>query len=336
MSSRYIIGIETSCDDTSIGIVRDDMTVVSQFTVSQTTVHKLFGGVIPEIAARNHIAWIIPVLNSTLKKSMLDIDDISAIAVTNYPGLIGSLLVGVAAAKGLSIGWKKPLIGVNHLHAHIASSFIGKEKKPSLPYLALVVSGGHTSIIEVNEKGWEILGETIDDAAGEAYDKIAKMANLGFPGGPVIDKAAQNGDPLKYDLPYLLKHPRYSEEIVFSFSGIKSAVKRILDEQEVDIASLMATFQNRVMELIERKMKLALSLKNYKAIVISGGVSANSKLREIAVGLSSASGTELFLPDLQYCQDNGAMVAAAAFEDFESGRFSDICLDAAPTLRAVK
>jgi N6-L-threonylcarbamoyladenine synthase len=332
--SQYIIGIESSCDDTSVGIVRDDMKVISQCTVSQTSVHKLFGGVIPEIAARNHIAWIIPVINSALTQSGLKVKDISAIAVTNYPGLIGSLLVGVAAAKGLSIGWQKPLIAVNHLHAHIASTFIEKNKKPSLPYLALIVSGGHTSIIEVNESGWKTLGETIDDAAGEAYDKVAKMANLGFPGGPVIDKTAQNGDPAKYNLPYLLKHPRYSDEIVFSFSGIKSAVKRILDDHEVDMASLMAAFQIRVMELIERKMKLALSLKKYKAIVISGGVSANSKLREIAKKLSRDSKTELFLPELKYCQDNGAMVAAAAFEHLESEKFSNINIDVTPTSRA--
>ncbi len=331
--SRYIIGIESSCDDTSVGIVSDSLDVVSLKTVSQTSIHKLFGGVIPEIAARNHIAWIFPAIHRTMIESGLTRNDISAVAVTGYPGLVGSLLVGVAAAKGLAIGWNKPLIAVDHLDAHISSAFIGKKKKPEFPYLALVISGGHTSLIEVSEKGRNTLGETIDDAAGEAYDKVAKMAGLGFPGGPVIDKAAQSGDPKKYDLPYLLKHPRYSDETVFSFSGIKSAVKRVLDEQDVDISSLMAAFQDRVMELVERKIKLALSMKKYEALIISGGVSANTKLREIASVVSKQHEIELFLPDLQYCQDNGAMVAAAAFEDLQAGRFSDIDMDVAPTSR---
>lgn len=334
MSENYLLGIESSCDDTSVAVVSSDFHVLSVKTVSQTSVHRLFGGVIPEIASRNHLAWVIPAVDAALKESGKTKDDISAIAVTNYPGLIGSLLIGVSAAKGLALGWKKPVIAVNHLNAHIASAFLERAKRPEFPYLALVVSGGHTSLIEITEEGRNLLGETMDDAAGEAFDKIAKMADLGYPGGPIIDKMAKNGDAAKYKLPYLLKNNnKYAEDIVFSFSGIKSAVKRFLDEGEVDMPSLMASFQERIVELIERKVKLALSRKKYTAFVVAGGVSANSAVRKMAENIASKYGLELYLPELKYCQDNGAMVAAAAMDDFSAGRFSSLDFDVAPTVR---
>ena len=334
MSENYLLGIESSCDDTSVAVVSSDFHVLSVKTVSQTSVHRLFGGVIPEIASRNHLAWVIPAVDAALKESGKTKDDISAIAVTNYPGLIGSLLIGVSAAKGLALGWKKPVIAVNHLNAHIASAFLERAKRPEFPYLALVVSGGHTSLIEITEEGRNLLGETMDDAAGEAFDKIAKMADLGYPGGPIIDKMAKNGDAAKYKLPYLLKNNnKYAEDIVFSFSGIKSAVKRFLDEGEVDMPSLMASFQERIVELIERKVKLALSRRKYTAFVVAGGVSANSAVRKMAENIASKYGLELYLPELKYCQDNGAMVAAAAMDDFSAGRFSSLDFDVAPTVR---
>lgn len=332
--TQYILGIESSCDDTSVAIVDSDFCVLSLKTVSQTNVHKIFGGVIPEIASRNHIAWIIPALDAAIVESGIKTEQISAVAVTNYPGLIGSLLIGVSVAKGLAIGWNKPLIGVNHLDAHIASAMIGKSVLPEKPYLSLVVSGGHTSLIDVSDNGKTLLGETMDDAAGEAFDKVAKMAGIGYPGGPAIDEISQSGDPLKYNLPYLLKNNnKYADEIVFSFSGIKSAVKRVLDEGNIDMPSLMAAFQNRIIELIERKMKLALSRKKYSSIVISGGVSANSGVRKMASSLAATFNLELFMPEIKYCQDNGAMVAAAAFDDFFKGNFSMLDLDVAPTVR---
>ena len=334
MGEQYLLGIESSCDDTSVAVVSSDFHVLSVKTVSQTSIHKLFGGVIPEIASRNHLAWVIPAVDAALKEAGKTKDDISAIAVTNYPGLIGSLLIGVSAAKGLAIGWKKPLIAVNHLNAHIASAFLEREKRPEFPYLSLVVSGGHTSLIEISGDERIVLGETMDDAAGEAFDKIAKMADLGYPGGPIIDKMAKNGDVSKYKLPYLLKNNnKYADEIVFSFSGIKSAVKRFLDEGEVDMPSLMASFQDRIVELIERKVKLALSRKKYTAFVVAGGVSANSAVRKMAENISKKYGLELYLPELKYCQDNGAMVAAAAMDDFSAGRFSSLDFDVAPTVR---
>lgn len=334
MSENYLLGIESSCDDTSVAVVSSDFHVLSVKTVSQTSVHRLFGGVIPEIASRNHLAWVIPAVDAALKEAGKTKNDISAIAVTNYPGLIGSLLIGVSAAKGLALGWKRPLIAVNHLNAHIASAFLEREKRPEFPYLALVVSGGHTSLIEISEDERTVLGETMDDAAGEAFDKIAKMADLGYPGGPIIDKMAKNGEPSKYKLPYLLKNNnKYADEIVFSFSGIKSAVKRFLDEGEVDMPSLMASFQDRIVELIERKVKLALSRKKYTAFVVAGGVSANSAVRKMAENISKKYALELYLPELKYCQDNGAMVAAVAMDDFFRGNFSDPDFDVSPTVR---
>ena len=334
MAEKYILGIESSCDDTSVAVVSSDFHVLAVKTVSQTSVHRLFGGVIPEIASRNHLAWVIPAVDAALKESGKTKDDISAIAVTNYPGLIGSLLIGVSAAKGLAAGWRKPVIAVNHLNAHIASAFLEREKRPDFPYLALVVSGGHTSLIEISENERNLLGETMDDAAGEAFDKIAKMADLGYPGGPIIDKMAANGDASKYKLPYLLKNNnKYADEIVFSFSGIKSAVKRFLDEGNVDMPSLMASFQERIVELIERKVKLALSRKKYTAFVVAGGVSANSAVRKMAENIAEKYKLELYLPELRYCQDNGAMVAAAAMDDFLNGIFSALDFDVAPTVR---
>ena len=334
MAEKYILGIESSCDDTSVAVVSSDFHVLAVKTVSQTSVHRLFGGVIPEIASRNHLAWVIPAVDAALKESGKTKDDISAIAVTNYPGLIGSLLIGVSAAKGLAAGWRKPIIAVNHLNAHIASAFLEREKRPDFPYLALVVSGGHTSLIEISENERNLLGETMDDAAGEAFDKIAKMADLGYPGGPIIDKMAANGDSSKYKLPYLLKNNnKYADEIVFSFSGIKSAVKRFLDEGNVDMPSLMASFQERIVELIERKVKLAISRKKYTAFVVAGGVSANSAVRKMAENIAEKYKLELYLPELRYCQDNGAMVAAAAMDDFLNGIFSALDFDVAPTVR---
>jgi len=334
---KYILGIESSCDDTSVSVVDSDLKVISLKTVSQTSVHTVFGGVIPEIAARNHIAWIIPAIDLALKESGLNKDDMSAVAVTNYPGLVGSLLVGVAAAKGLAIGWDKPLIGINHLDAHIASSFLDQDDRPQTPYLSLVVSGGHTSLIEVTDTEKIVLGETMDDAAGEAFDKVAKMADLGYPGGPFIDKLAKTGDRKKYKLPYLLKNNnKYLNDIVFSFSGIKSAVKRVLDEGDVDMPSLMAAFQDRIVELLERKIRLALTRNNYKALVVSGGVSANSGVRNMVKDVALNNNMKLFIPELKYCQDNGAMVAAAAFDNFNAGNFSSLELDVSPTTRCRK
>ena len=205
MSKIFILGIESSCDDTSISIVNENRKVIAFDTVNQSAIHKVFGGVIPEIAARNHIAWIFPLLNKVLKQSNLTKHDISAIAVTTHPGLVGSLLVGISVAKGLALGWNKPLITINHLDGHIHSAFLEKKTLPKTPYLSLIVSGGHTSLIEIDNEKKIVLGETMDDAVGEAFDKVAKMAKIGYPGGPIIDKMAQKGEKSKYNLPFLLK-----------------------------------------------------------------------------------------------------------------------------------
>ncbi len=335
MSKIFILGIESSCDDTSISIVDENRKVVAFDTVNQTAIHKVFGGVIPEIAARNHIAWIFPLLDKVFKQSNLSKEDISAIAVTTHPGLVGSLLVGVSVAKGLALGWQKPLISVNHLDGHIYSAFLETKNLPENPYLALIVSGGHTSLIEIENNKKTILGETMDDAAGEAFDKVAKMAKIGYPGGPIIDKMAQQGNPKNYKLPFLLKNNnKYKNEIIFSFSGIKTAVRTILEKEEnPNLNDLMASFQNRVIELIERKLKLAFSLKKYKALVVAGGVSANSELRKVVTKIANKEKIELFLPQLKYCQDNGAMIACAGLEPFAKKDFTTLDADVSPTTR---
>jgi len=333
---RYILGIETSCDDTSAAVVDERFRVLAVKTVSQTNVHALFGGVIPEIAARNHIAWIFPTIDQVISESNVAPADLAAIAVTSHPGLIGSLLVGVGVAKGLSIGWDKPLIAVNHLEAHVYSTFLNREQPPTPPYLALVVSGGHTTLMAISVgHSAAVLAETLDDAAGEAYDKIAKVANLGYPGGPVIDKLAQTGDPTRYDLPYLMRVGRFKDTLAFSFSGIKSAVKRILDTEgeKAVLADLMAGFQARVVELLERRLAMAWGQGDYTALVVAGGVAANSAVRKMAQEFAERRGVPLYLPEIKYCQDNAAMVAAAAFPKFERGEFSPLDFDVAATSR---
>jgi len=336
MAARLIFGIETSCDDTSAAVVDENFRVRAVRTVSQTSVHALFGGVIPEIAARNHIAWIFPTIDKVIAESGVAPADFSAIAVTNYPGLLGSLLVGVGAAKGLSIGWGKPIIAVNHLKAHVYSAFLNREDRPRPPYLALVVSGGHTTLMAVGEESRvTVLAETMDDAAGEAYDKIAKAAKLGYPGGPVIDALAQTGDPTRYDLPHLMRSGRYKDTLAFSFSGIKSAVKRILDDEgdTVAMADLMAAFQSRIVELIERRLTAAWEQCEYTALVVAGGVAANSAVRKMAQEFSGKRGVPLYLPELKYCQDNAALVAAAAFPKLDGGEFAPLDLDVTATSR---
>ncbi len=332
MSDTLILGIESSCDDTSIAIVDTELRVKTLRTVSQTEVHALFGGVIPELAARNHIAWIFPLLHSVLSEADIALQDLSAVAVTTQPGLVGSLLVGIGVAQGIAGGARLPLIGVNHLTAHIYSAFLNRKTVPNKPYLALIISGGHTSIIEVTEDGYHTIGSTMDDAAGEAFDKVAKMAGLGYPGGPIIDRLAQQGDASRYPLPKLLKAGRYKDSFSFSFSGVKTAVQRYLGSDNLDMESLMASFQNALFELVERRIKQAIKLNNYNALVVVGGVSANSELRERMRNVATQFHTPLFLPELRYCQDNGAMTAAAAVEPFKQGQFS-ATVDAAPTKR---
>jgi len=329
--SNYILGIESSCDDTSIAIVDTEYRVIAMKTVSQTSVHALFGGIIPEIAARNHIAWIFPLLRSLFDEAHLSLADMSAIAVTTHPGLVGSLLVGVGVAKGISVATGLPLIGINHLEAHIASASLNRDERPEYPFLSLIISGGHTSLIEVKKDGITTLGATMDDAAGEAFDKVAKMAGLGYPGGPVIDRLAQKGDASRYKMPKLLASEKYKNSFVFSFSGLKTATQRFVQSGDVDMASLMAAFQKSLFELVERRVVMAVKNNKYKALVVVGGVSANSELRRRMGVVSRRFSLPLYLPELQYCQDNGAMTAAAAIPDFEKKLFSGMNLDAAPT-----
>ncbi|MFO7735868.1 MAG: tRNA (adenosine(37)-N6)-threonylcarbamoyltransferase complex transferase subunit TsaD [bacterium] len=323
-----ILGIETSCDDTSIALVDRNFSVLGMETVSQDSVHKLFGGVIPEIAARNHIAWIIPAIHKVMEKTDVDKKHIKAVAVTTSPGLVGSLLVGTAAAKGLCSGWNIPLISVNHLHGHIYSAFLNEPEIPREPFLSLVVSGGHTSLISVKNNTFRIIGETMDDAAGEAFDKVAKMIGLPYPGGPAIDAVAKKGRLGNYKLPRLLTSPKYRKKTLFSFSGMKTAVKKILSEEEnISVSDLMAEFQDKVTELIERKLELAITLNKWNGLVVAGGVSANSVLRKKMQNFSKKHEIPLYMPELKFCGDNGAMIAAAAFKRYDSGSFSSLDCD---------
>jgi N6-L-threonylcarbamoyladenine synthase len=308
-----VLGIETSCDETAVGIV-DGRKLLANVISSSVEQHARFGGVVPEVASRAHLEAMPQVIKQALKDAGVTFQDIEAIAVTAGPGLIGALLVGVSSASALSLALEKPLYGVNHLSAHIAVDQLNNDKKIT-PTIALLVSGGHSSILKVNNLATdvEVLGSTIDDAAGEAFDKIARIMGLGFPGGPIIDKEARNGDPTFVDFPRgltalndLLKH-QYN----FSFSGLKTAVAKFLAQtpgyKKADVA---ASFQEAVVDVLLSKSLAACKSTGIENLVIAGGVAANSRLRELASQRCERAGVELSIPPSGLCTDNGAMVAA--------------------------
>lgn len=332
-----ILGIETSCDETSAAVVEDGKKIISNVVYSQVEIHKVFNGVVPEIASRNHLIKILEVLDGAMGDIRLD--DIDAIAVTNGPGLIGSLLVGLSAAKGISFSLSRPLIPVNHVEAHMYAPhlFNGID----FPYIGLVASGGHTLLYIV--RGFdspELIGTTIDDAVGEAYDKVAKLLGLGYPGGPVIDSLAKTGNPDLEgfrDMPRLLPDndkDRYN----FSYSGLKTAIayrlKKALNPEYIknDVA---AVFQKSAIGLLLRKAKNALGDFNIKRLVVSGGVAANSLLREELVSLR-LEGIEVYTAPAEYCSDNAAMVAGRGFQDYKNGRTGDLRTEAYSRLPGIK
>ena len=307
-----ILGIDTSCDDTCAAVLRDDFEIVSSVVSSQDEVHSRFGGVVPELASRKHVENIIPIIDHALTSARVTLSDIDLIAVTRGPGLVGSLVVGVSAAKALSLARAIPLVGVNHLEGHIASSLLGSDR-PVYPFVALVVSGGHTNLYIARHEGdYCLVGQTRDDAAGEAFDKVAKLLGLGYPGGRAIEEAAQRagGTPVEFTRPYLKKG--YSD---FSFSGIKTAARNVvaagapLDESLV--ARIAAGFQEAVVDvLVEKTVELA-RRESIGTVVITGGVAANSRLREAMAQRALSSGITALLPPKQLCTDNAAMIAAA-------------------------
>lgn len=326
-----ILAVESSCDETSVAVVKDGREVLSNVVNSQIDIHKKFGGVVPEIASRNHIINMTYVFKEALKKANITHDDIDLVAVTNGPGLIGSLLVGINAASAYALSYNKPLIGVHHLKGHIYAANIDNDLK--FPLVALLVSGGHTELIYMKDHNeYEVLGETLDDAVGEAYDKVARMLDLGYPGGPIIDKLAEKGkDSYNLTRPYLDK-----DEYMFSFSGIKSAVNNIIYHanrkgEEINKANLACSFQEAVIDVLIYKFKLA--IKNYQVdnIVIAGGVAANKRLRERV--FKEIEGKNIIIPKMEYCTDNAAMIGVAAYYEYKkSGASKDYLLTGSSSL----
>ena len=328
-----MLGIDTSCDDTSASVVENGSTIFSNIVSSQSDIHSRYGGIVPELASRRHIEMIIPVVDEALKQSGISFPDLSAVAVCSGPGLIGSLLIGCSFAKAFCYSRNIPLVAVNHLEGHLLSVFL-ESRSPEFPFLSLVVSGGHTSLYLAEDYGRYLeLGRTRDDAAGEAYDKVAKLLGLGYPGGPVIDRLAEKGDPEAIDFPraYL------PESFDFSFSGLKTAVLQFLRKenllehplsQDSDlIHDIAASFQAAVVDVLVRKTEWAVRKKWIKRVTIAGGVSANSGLRKKMLEMGKEKGVEVFVPSVSLCTDNAAMIAAAGYHRFLKKEFSGLDLN---------
>lgn len=328
MKDIIILGIESSCDETSVAIVKNGREVLSNVTNTQISIHELYGGVVPEIASRNHVENISPVMKEALKEANIKIDDVDGIACTYGPGLVGALLVGVSYAKALSYAANKPLIGVNHIQGHIAANYITyKDLKP--PFLTLLISGGNTQLVLVKDyTEFEILGKTRDDAVGEAFDKIARVIGLGYPGGPKMDKLAQDGTP-NIDLPKV-----HIEGLDFSFSGLKTAIINLHHKTpDINKADLAASFEKDVAEILLDNTKKAVKETNINKIALAGGVSANSYIRKAFKELEEKEDIKVYYPELKLCTDNAAMIASAGYYNFLKGNFSDLKLNAVPNLK---
>jgi N6-L-threonylcarbamoyladenine synthase len=324
----YILGIESSCDETAAAIVQDGTTILSSKISSHTDVHHRFGGVVPELASRKHIETIVPIVADAIRDSGLSIRQIDAMAVTRGPGLVGALLVGFSFAKAYAYALGIPLVGVNHLEAHINSVFL-ESQPPLFPFVALLASGGHTGIYYVtSHTAVELMGQTRDDAAGEAFDKVAKLLGLGYPGGGVIDELAKEGNPKKiiFRRPYLNK-----SDFDFSFSGIKTAVRLYVDKHPSDyqdrISDIAAGFQAAVVEVLAYKLINAARVKECEHIAVVGGVAANSGLRNSVRREAERKGLSVHIPSVKLCGDNAAMVAAAGYHYLNAGMQTRLCDD---------
>ena len=336
----YILGIESSCDDTACAVVEDGEKILSNVVSSQDRIHAAFGGIVPEVACRKHIENILPVLGESLNDANVRLDDIDALAVTSRPGLIGALLIGVTAAKSLSWALDVPLVDVDHIQAHIYGAWMG-EAKPPLPALSLVASGGHTSLFKTESPlEHALLGATADDAAGEAFDKVANILQLGFPGGPAIEKAAKKGDPGRLDLPRSWIN---AEHFNFSFSGLKTAVLyRCLGQnaskEDIEnasytpafVADVAASFQEAVVDVLVAKTCSAAEQNSAESVILGGGVAANSLLRQRLSEETERSGLRLIMAPWELCRDNAAMIAGLAFHLRKTGREADLRLEAQP------
>lgn len=332
MKDVLILAIESSCDETSMSIVKNGKDVLSIVVNTQISTHEKYGGVVPEIASRMHTENITMVLDETLKKANVSMDDISAIAVTYGPGLMGSLLVGVEAAKTIAYVYKKPLIAVNHMAGHIYANNI--ENTMEFPILALVVSGGHTDLVYMEDDyKFEVLGSTLDDAIGETYDKVARVLDLKYPGGPNVEKLAAQGQPT-----YKLPIPMNDNSLNMSFSGLKSSIINLVHNETqrgntINKEDLAASFQTVAIDELTRKLSLALKKVNVNQVIIAGGVSANQYLRKEVAKLLENTNIKLLVPSMIYCTDNGAMIGAAAYPLYLKKQFTTFNLNATPNAK---
>ena len=324
-----VLGIETSCDETGVGIVRGE-TLLADAVASSVDEHARFGGVVPEIASRAHVELLTPVIAQALIEAGIDDDHVDAVAATTGPGLIGALLVGVSAAKALALVWDVPFVAVNHLEAHLYAAFL-EEPEIQLPLVVLLVSGGHTMIVLMEGHGqYRMLGSTIDDAAGEAFDKVARYLGLGYPGGPAIDRVAMDGDPQKINFPRAIMDEGYD----FSFSGLKTAVvNHVRKNPEVSTPDVAASFQEAVVDVLVTKARRAAKAYGAKGLCLAGGVAANSQLRERLLDACMEDGLHPFLPSRSMCTDNAAMVAAAGWWRLQSDGPSPLDTGASPNLK---
>lgn len=342
--STLVLGIETSCDETAAAVIADGRRILSNVVASQVDIHRRFGGVVPEVASRQHILAIVPVVKQAMSDAGLDWGDLSAVAVTYGPGLVGSLLVGLNLAKSLAFAHTLPLIGVNHLEGHLYAAWLSDDGPPEFPLLGLIVSGAHSSLLLMTGHGqYQLLGRTIDDAAGEAFDKIARLLGLGYPGGPVIQQAASAGNAETYALPRAWLRGTYN----FSFSGLKTAVMRTIEDKSsvqgftiatsqgkvvnpAYVSDLAASFQQAVVDVLVEKTRQASSEFEVNGVILGGGVAANAALRQ---SLRSALKTRLFIPPPVLCTDNAAGIASAGHYRFAAGERSAWDIDVKPTAR---
>jgi N6-L-threonylcarbamoyladenine synthase len=352
-----VLAIETSCDDTSVAIVSAGGKVRAVLSAHQNQAHEAFGGIVPEIASRNHTHELVPLIDACLKKADMKLEDVDGISVTSKPGLVGALLVGLVTAKSLSLALGKPFIGVNHLEGHLLAPFLKDDqyappKDFEYPYVALAISGGHTSLYQVNGLGeYEVLGRTIDDAAGEAFDKFGKLAGLGFPGGVRVDQASKRGDAKRFKFPRSMMG---EDHLNFSFSGLKAsaarAIEALSESEKVELgaqakalveggvaspgvlADLCASFQEAIVEVLLDRLVRALKERKLDRAVLTGGVSANSRLRDRTKEWADANGVQLVVPPIRYCTDNAAMIGYAGIERLNRGETSPQTL--APLARA--
>lgn len=332
MDKILILGIETSCDETAAAVVENGNRILSSVVASQVAIHAPYGGVFPELASREHILKIIPVIHTAMQQANVMWKDLTAIAVTYGPGLAGSLLVGVNTAKALAFAHDLPLIGVNHLEGHLYSNWLEPTSaEKEFPLIVLIVSGGHSELVLMRDHGdYELLGHTLDDAAGEAFDKVARLLGLGYPGGPAIQRAAERGNPQAFKLPRAWLRGTYD----FSFSGLKTAVLHLVQsfdgKKSLPIADIAASFQFAVADVLVEKTCHAAKEYHAKGILLAGGVAANTQLRQLMIARAPVP---VSIPPLALCLDNAAMTAAAGFRRWQRGERSDLDLDVVPSLR---